>query len=118
VKAALRQLHSPDADDLASWQPPGTEKWEVLVQALLGPEEGAGEESFDFTVCSMSALAARAEERPTWTQSNLVMARWDYRDVERAVTELCERCEGRDWQEVAVQLARYMHWEFTNYRER
>jgi hypothetical protein len=118
VKAVLRALHSPDADDLPNWRPPDEETWEIFVQAFLGPSDGPGEESFDFTVSSAAPLSAEAEAAGhAWTGSRLILGRWNYAGVERAVIDLCEECEGPDWSAVAAQLARYMDWEFTNYRD-
>jgi hypothetical protein len=113
VKAVLRRLHSPDVD-LRSWQPQSA-SWEVFVQAFLGPSDGPGEESFDFTVCSPNSISDRLADGPVWTSSTLVLNSWDYEEVVRAVSRLCDECAAMDWHTVAIQLARQMDWEFTNY---
>ena len=79
------------------------------------PLRWTGEESFDFTVCSPNSIVDHATDGPTWASSTLVLNRWDYQAVARAVTRLCDDCAAMDWRTVAAQLARYMHWEFTNY---
>lgn len=56
MKAAIRQLHSPDIDDLKCWSPAEPECFGFLLQALVGPSDGEGEEPFDFVVCSPNGL--------------------------------------------------------------
>lgn len=118
MKAVLRRLHSPDVADLTSWTPDG-DSWQLLVQAILGPDDGPGEESFDVVVCSPQVVAnwATADGR-WWGQYTLVVTRWDYTALEAAIRDLLARCDGPDWSTVAGRLAHFMHWEFTDYRGR
>ncbi|MBC6424127.1 MAG: hypothetical protein GDA43_24060 [Hormoscilla sp. SP5CHS1] len=52
IQAELRRLHSPDAVDLPSFTPEDAECFGLLVQAMVGPKDSQGCESFDFMVCS------------------------------------------------------------------
>jgi hypothetical protein len=116
VKAELRFLHSPDLDDLEHGGPADPEHFGILVQAVLGPVGGEGEESFDIIVCTPSWIGAEAaRDGYAWGRHYLVVPRYDYAMLERAVTELCATAEGPDWQSVAAILARYGAWEFEDY---
>jgi len=119
VRAALRRLHSPDADPLAEFAPDDPESFSILVQALVGPDEGEGEESFDFTITTASWLAGQPapEKGFEFVQGVLILPCWDYETVVRAISDLCRKTEGETWAEVATSLSRYGHWEFADYRE-
>jgi Immunity protein 8 len=46
----------------------------------------------------------------------LLLSRWDYDLVVRAISDLCLHTKGETWEEVATSLSRYGHWEFEDYR--
>jgi hypothetical protein len=46
-----------------------------------------------------------------------LLSRWDFDVLQRAISDLCSRTEGSDWNEVATKLSRYGGWEFEDYRE-
>ena len=118
MKAELRALHSPDLADLEHGSPPDPADFGILVQAMIGPEDEEGEESFDILVCTPSWLA---NEVPTdghlWGRHYLFVTRYDFAAIESAVRKLCDSAEGPDWSAVAAVLARYGAWEFENYQE-
>jgi immunity protein 8 of polymorphic toxin system len=119
MRAALRRLHSLDADPLAEFAPDDPESFSIFVQALVGPQDAEGEESFDFTITTASWLAEHSapEKGFEFLQGVLLLSRWDYDIVVRAIGDLCRRTEGETWEEVAMSLSRYGHWEFADYRE-
>jgi Immunity protein 8 len=117
VRADLRRLHSPDADALSAYAPEDPEAFGLLVQALVGPSDGEGEESFDFTVCTPRWLDAQTFEQGfAWPRHHLLVKRWDYALVERAIRDVVTQAEGSDWASVAAQIALYGGWEFEGYR--
>jgi len=73
---------------------------------------------------STSPSAPRAGWRPTRTcrkasssYDHLVVRRWDFELVRRAIADLCRRVEGSDWETVGTKLSRYGAWEFEDYEE-
>ena len=107
MRAALRSLHSADTDDgsLGSFRPDDSEHFALHVMALVGPADGPGEESFDFTVCSPSWVARQELAKGfAFMRHTLLLARWDAGLVERAISDLCARPEGADWAEVGQKL--------------
>lgn len=117
MRAELKRLHSPDAD-LRSYKPSPEQAFSILVQAMVGHEGGAAEESFNFVVCSPEWLHQRYLETgaPIFGASHIVVDDFDYMEIEAAIKKLCRSIEGRDWSEIASKLGRYGSWEFADYR--
>jgi hypothetical protein len=118
IQAELHRLHSPDAPDLHAYVPLNPDRFSVLVQAMIGPKGGQGEESFDFVVCSPTWLGEQASaEGCVIGRHHIVMNQFDA-DVLRATIEnLCRQATGPDWESVACYLARFGQWEFEDYRD-
>lgn len=118
MQARLKALHSADVDDMRTWVPEDPYSFGLGVQAFVGPSNGPGEESFDFMVVGPGWFDANpGEKRFHFVRHFLVLQRWDYELLSRALSDLCLKTEGKNWREVAEQLARYGHWEFEDYRE-
>jgi hypothetical protein len=117
MKAELKRLHSPDADDLRSFVPPDLERFVVLVQAMIGPADDDSSESFDIVVCSVEWVRQQAAKGPVVGLHHLIVASFDYEAIAGAVRRFCEKCEGANWQEVAAKVSRLGRWEFDDYRE-
>jgi hypothetical protein len=102
---------------LEAFRPIDPESFGLFVRALVGPNAGEGEESFDFTVCTPLWLDAQDFEKGfTWGRHHLLVKRWDLATVERAIRDICDHAEGPDWPAVAGRIGRYGHWEFEDYR--
>jgi hypothetical protein len=118
VRARLLGLHSPDADSLQEYLPEDPDAFGVLVEAMVGPEGGEGEESFDFVVCTPRWFDAQPFHKGfAWPRHHLFLKRWDYATVERAIGDVVRHAEGEDWSSVASRIARYGGWEFEDYRD-
>lgn len=91
----------------------------VLIKAYIGPAGGEGEEYFNFTVCTPSALDRRLDRdnRPYWARATLVVRRYSKDAVDAALNQFVHSISGSDWTEVAMKLNRFLHWEFEDYRE-
>jgi hypothetical protein len=118
VRASLRRLHSPDAWDLRTFQPADPLNFGILVQAMVGPPDGPGEESFDFILCTPQWIAHELErDDVVWGRARLIVSGYSHEALERTVLKLCQRIEGKDWTEVAERLSRWTTWEFEDYRD-
>lgn len=112
----LRRLHSPDLPDMQSMHPDDPELFCILVQALIGPRGAAGEESFDFTVCTPKWLAqSLLKYKYTFGRHHLIVEYYDYNIIFGAINSLCQRTSGANWHEIAERLGRYGKWEFEDY---
>jgi hypothetical protein len=115
MKAQIRHLLTPDFDP-ASYTPEDPEHFMFLVQMLAGPEDGPGEESFQFTVCTPGWLQAQAErDGPVSGVHHVITNTYDWAAIESFFHKLVHRCTGATWHEVAAKLARLGHYEFEDY---
>jgi hypothetical protein len=118
MRADLRGFHSIAVDDLVAWRPDDPESFALGVTAVIGPEGSDGEETFHFDVCSAAWLAANPPPKGfEFLRSTLLLTRWDYATLERALRDLCLHTSGNNWSEVATQLSRFGGWEFEDYRD-
>jgi hypothetical protein len=116
MKANLARLHSPDAADLRHFTPLHPDQFAILVQAMIGPEGSDAHESFDIVVCTPSWLEERLRKDPIFfPRHHLLMAAFDYGELEKFISAFCAACEGPSWEALAVQLGRLGRWEFEDY---
>ncbi|MCP5021562.1 MAG: hypothetical protein GY930_07270 [bacterium] len=117
MRAQVRRLHTPDADDLASFAPEDDGDFALLVQIIAGPEGADGEESFDLEVITPRELARRVEgSGPMSGRHLLIVNRFDADHIAAWIDKSVAACSGGSWVEVAEQLGRIGHWEFEDYR--
>ena len=115
-RAALRRLHSPDVHDLKTFVPPDPFRFGLLIQAMIGPEDEDGEESFDFFVCTPQWLNEELEHKQhVLGRHRLFVRRYDMLSIERVMKHLCSQAAGSDWSEISEFLSRYGKWEFEDY---
>lgn len=115
MRAELKRMHSPDVENLMSYQPQGS--FGILVQLMIGPEATPGEEAFDTIVCSPDWLAEHAKQPDLVGDHQIVMDRYDYQDLQNRVQNFCRTLEENDWQKLAAKLSAIGRWEFTDYAE-
>ncbi|MGH2354007.1 MAG: immunity 8 family protein [Chloroflexota bacterium] len=114
----LRGLHSPDLWDMEHDAPADPTDFCILVQVFVGPSGEAGEESFDFLVCTPRWLIRHVEENgPLFARHHLVINRYDYEAIYHAIDSLCQDLVAATWGEVGERLGRYGRWEFEDYHE-
>jgi hypothetical protein len=118
MRAELRRLHSPDIDDLWTHLPDDPGYFGFLIQALIGPDDGTGEESFDFLVCSPRWLATKLEgDEYVWGRYYLFLKWYDPYLITQAIEKLCHSIDGPDWETIASRLSQSGRWEFEDYHE-
>jgi hypothetical protein len=116
MRAAIRYLHSPDVDDLESFQPADPETFRLLVQVMVGPTNGPGEESLDVVVCTPAWLAERVRSSgPVIGRHHLIVNTYDFTAIKAALTYAVESEEAPTWYELGERLARIGKWEFEDY---
>ena len=113
MRAELRTLDSADAPGgLATFVPTDPERFAIAVGATIGPPGAEGGDLFYFNVVTAGWLAEHPPPKGFEFLRVLLVTRWDYETVRRAISDLCVRTAGNDWNEVATKLSRAAHWEF------
>lgn len=111
--ARLKELNSPDLPDMEHAVPKDSASFRILVQALIGLEEGDAADTFNFIVCT-----------PDWLKQNLhagealsgryyiIIAAYDYHTIRREIEKYCRESSAGSWEEIAVKLHSYGRWEY------
>ena len=116
VRATLKQLHSPDVFDLEAYSPDDETCFGFLLQAMFGPENADGEESFNMIVCTPKWLAGElAQRRIISGRHHVIVNEYNFEELRSFLTAYGSKCEGDTWQEVALKLSRIGRWEFEDY---
>ena len=114
----MRSFHSPDAD-LGAYVPPDECDVGLLIEILVGPADGAGEETFNVVVCTPAWLQRLvAEQGPVLGRHYVIVEQFAWPSIKRFLTQQVEACTGPDWRTVADKLTRIGHWEFDDYQPR
>jgi hypothetical protein len=117
IKPVLRRLHSPDVIDLEAYSPSDPSCFSFLLQAMFGPDDGEGEESFDIIVCTPGWIAGEvARKRIMDGRHHLIVDVFDLQKIQSFLTTYANSCSARTWQEAATKLSRVGKWEFEDYK--
>jgi hypothetical protein len=102
---------------LASFEPEDPSNFSLEVAAEIG---AAGEEGSDLFYFSVRTARALEHDPPPkgfeFLHGHVLLNRWSYELLLRAIGDLCSKTEGDDWNELATKLSRYGRWEFEDYR--
>lgn len=114
--AELRGLSfEPDPSSL----PADPSSFVACIRMLIGPLDGAGEESFDITVCTAEwlARAVAAHGGILDVRHHVVVdaATFSQPVLEAWLAKRVSSVSGATWTVVASRLARLGHWEFEDY---
>jgi Immunity protein 8 len=117
MKAKMRAIWTTSMDHLDLHTPKDPEHFCIAVRAMVGPEGGKGEESFDIDVCTPKWLEEACQsEGFVVGRHYLIVTKYDVTQLKSVITSLVESCEGDSWREVAEKVSRIGHWEFEDYR--
>ena len=87
----------------------------IYCEATIGPKDSPGEEIFGFQVVTPSALDPG--DRFRWGRGLLIVSAFSWEVIDLALARLLAHASRDSWDEVALELAKNLHWEFENYRE-
>ncbi|MFC7219753.1 immunity 8 family protein [Streptomyces polyrhachis] len=115
MKAVVRHFLSPDVDFNTYW-PEDVEDVGFLVQMLVGPEGGPGEESFGVMVCTPRWLGREVQRSgPLIARHFLVIPEYDPPKIQEFLRNRVEAFAASTWTELAEKIGRIGYWEFEDY---
>lgn len=118
MKAELKRVHSPDIPDLSSHCFDNGESFCFLLQALVGPEGGNGEESFDIEICTPKwLLENHGKHDVVFGRHRLIVFEYSYNLIINTIEKFIDSCSGNSWEEVAEKIGRLGKWEFEDYSD-
>lgn len=118
MDAELKRLHSPDVFNLEDYHPSDPEKFNILIQAMVGPKGGEGEESFNIEVCTPRWLEETyGRDEVIIGRHHLIVREFNYKKVAATIKQFLQHCSGKDWNDVATRVSRLGLWEFEDYVE-
>ena len=106
----LKDIYSADAPDgePALFAPADPECCCLWVQAFIGPDDEPGDDTYQLGISTPRWLATEGMERGyEWGRFLLIVPRWDYDLVLRAIAELLAEVDAPDWRTASDRLARY-----------
>src|SRR5687768_17385615 len=108
MRAQIREFDSPDVCDLPGWIPPEPDCFGFLLTVIAGPADTAGEETFDFVVCTPEWLRrTHGETSNIIARHHLLVFRYDFDSIRATLSSLVASLEGETWDELGAKLARY-----------
>jgi hypothetical protein len=113
IIAQLKFLFSPDVPSLTDFRPDGP--FGILVQAIVGPLDLEGEESFDFLLCTPDWFAANMKQEIVSGRHHLFVKQYNYEVLVQFLQDYCASCHGISWKDVGEKLGRIGKWEFEDY---
>lgn len=118
MDAELKRVHSPDVDNLISYQPKEPECFAFLLQAMIGPKGEEWAESFDIDVCTPKWLEKTySSDEVVIGRHHFIVNKYDYANIIRAIEKYLIHCSGSNWDEVGEKVSRLGRWEFEDYTE-
>lgn len=117
MRAELKYIHSPDVPNLENYQPENEKEFAFLIQAMIGPEGAAGEESFDILVCTPAWLEKSIDiDEVLIARHHIIVRQYDYHKILNCIENFLKDCSGQNWNEIALKVSRLGKWEFEDYQ--
>lgn len=112
----LKEITSPDTD-LVTFYPKEADNFGIFIECIIGPDNTLGGDLFGLTVGSPNWISkTQLTNGPMWGRHFLIQASYNFQDVKRKIEVLCNEAKSEDWSRAALILARYLEWEFEDYK--
>jgi len=114
LKAEIKDIFSPDIEDLENYH--GSGSFRFLVQISIGPENEDAQEIFDVTVCSPAGLEEYINDDVINGRHMVFLKEFTYKKFINFIEKTFLIYEENNWSDLANKIARYGQWEFEDYK--
>ena len=111
----IKNVISPDID-LATFQPEEPDNFLFLLEYIIGISGKDGGDIFQIIVWTPKWLLKNyGKEDTLYCSHRLIVFEYDIDRILKKIENRIVSCQGNNWQEVALQLSKFAHWEFDDY---
>src|SRR5437868_1154310 len=105
MRVKLKDLCSPDIPDLKNWSANETQ-FGFLLDAMIGPSDSDGEETFSLTVCTVGWFHVHQMKGSAIRSGvhTLFVTDYDYRTLWTFIERAVNRVEADSWRGLAEKL--------------
>jgi len=116
MRAKLKSIIVSDIDPESFW-PEEEDNFGFYLQAIIGPDNEEGGDTFGFQICSPKWLMEEYKKSDLIFGRHIIIAlQYDFLAIEKKISDLCQKSTGDSWPEIAKKLSRFGYWEFEDYR--
>ncbi len=118
MTSEIKKIISPDIWDFDSYWPADEESFSFMLSVIVGPKSELTEESFDIVVCTPKWFLDKYDvNEMILGRHKLIVFKFDMEKILSRIKRVFDGCSGNNWNEIALKLSRYGHWEFEDYQE-
>lgn len=99
-----------DHDPIDAWEPPDPLDVDFWMNFTIGYDKRGGD-NFQLHV-----VTPNNTKGPDAAKHTIVLDRYKWECVLVEVNNILDACHGTDWDDVSAKLAKYMSWEFEDYK--
>jgi Immunity protein 8 len=115
-KLVLHEISSSMTDPLEKWQPRTLEETYTAIDLSIGMSDGVeGENIFYVKIATPEALRRRARDFLISDHRVIVIDRFDFVLLRKAIEKIIDKCSRSEWDESCLALQRYFAWEYEDY---
>src|SRR5262245_5438655 len=117
MKAHLKNSVCVDIPEVWNWVPDDPNDVYYYMEMTIGKDTKSGD-LFGLTVSTPEALSMRMRTLGQQIESgrhHLIVLDYSWDKVRRFVNDVIDKCQGKDWEDVALKLSRHFNWEFEDY---
>ncbi|MBT2116778.1 hypothetical protein KK141_05810 [Dyella sp. LX-66] len=112
----LREMSSAMTDPLDQWRPRTLEETYTTLDLDIAMSDGEqGSNLFYVKMATPEALRRRGSGFLITGHRVLVVDKFDYKLLRRAIEDILEECTRDTWEESCAVLQRYFAWEYEDY---